>query len=472
MNTIEMKSSGYVALALILLLSLACGDDEDDSEPEENVTTNNDTTNNDTQNNDAAPSFDGEFTVATALELHQSAPDSLTVVGDKMYFFAQTEDLIVEQIFQTDGTADGTELATEEFLYSSQGQSWPYALTPFKESLVFIADTHTNRDEDLAILDPDAEDGYRVIVENMGTGTAQTRTSLLTNTDDDLYFTNHTPANGRELYRSDGTADDVELIKVINEEGDADPEDLTAVGDLVFFTALDGDGRDLWVTDGSEEGTVKVLESSSLNNPTAFGDLLIFYRGDSVWVSDGTAEGTEELLSESNVLTRFAVYDDETVFFGAGDHLWISDGTPGGTEQVTDRISSVGDSTRLGDDLYFQVGSTIWISDGTAEGTERVADVRTGSASSTGGNPSYLTPYNGRIYFTASSDAINSDEQLWVTDGTDEGTHMITPQDEVNEDALSDSGFEEFRMQVFDGALYFPANYDDNGWQLWRLETN
>ena len=88
---------------------------------------------------------------------------------------------------------------------ATQGQSWPYALTPFDGSLYFIADTHTNRDEDLAVIDADAEDGYRVIVENMGTGTAQTRTSKLTNTDDALYFTNHTPANGRELYRAAGS---------------------------------------------------------------------------------------------------------------------------------------------------------------------------------------------------------------------------------------------------------------------------
>lgn len=131
---------------------------------------------------------------------------------------------------------------------------------------------------------------------------------------DTLYYVGSNYDSGRELWLIEnlgshsGTAGMVRDIR----PGLASSEvaEITALGSRVFFSANNGTGRELWMSDGSWTGTAIVAEMSVAPNagssPRALtvlnGRVLFWARSDdrkvSLWTSDGTEEGTQ-LLKEA-----------------------------------------------------------------------------------------------------------------------------------------------------------------------------
>ncbi|MFM7463986.1 MAG: ELWxxDGT repeat protein, partial [Cyanobium sp.] len=210
------------------------------------------------------------------------------------------------------------------------------------------------------------------------------------------------------------------------------PQDLTAVGNLLFFTADDGvSGRELWTSNGTTAATVRVkdirvgkgdsLRDEDRNQLTAIGNTLYFVADDGVhgselWKSDGTEAGTVLVkninpgVKASN--PRNFVRMGSTVYFTADDgvsgmELWKSDGTAAGTVQVKDiNPGSTGsfplDLTVIGNTLYFVAftnthGEELWKSDGTSAGTVLVKDIHFGS---TGSEPKDRTVIGNTLYFS------------------------------------------------------------------------
>ncbi|NDD96177.1 MAG: hypothetical protein EBZ93_01635 [Actinobacteria bacterium] len=197
--------------------------------------------------------------------------------------------------------------------------------------------------------------------------------------------------------------------------------------------------------------------------------------GSELWITDGTANGTTMLKeiragsngSNPNSMTMF----EGKVYFMAdnginGYELWVTDGTANNTVMLKDiRTGSDGSNpgkfTAFGAQLLFSAydvtnGEELWVTDGTANGTVMLKDIYQGSY---GSNPTYLTEYQGKVYFRA-TDGTNGDE-LWVTDGTANGTVMlkdIYP-------GTNNSYPEDF--EVFQGKLYFRAENGINGSELW-----
>src|SRR6202012_2538917 len=89
------------------------------------------------------------------------------------------------------------------------------------------------------------------------------------------------------------------------------PQNLTAVGNELFFTAADGThGMQLWESDGTAAGTQELTLINTATtrpglNPSALavaGSKLFFSgtdgsHGYQLWVSDGTSAGTQELTT-------------------------------------------------------------------------------------------------------------------------------------------------------------------------------
>lgn len=110
---------------------------------------------------------------------------------------------------------------------------------------------------------------------------------------------------GYELWKSDGTPADTEMVKDINPNGDASILELTNVNGTLFFIADDGNhGREFWKSDGTPAGTVLVKDinpGSEGSRPQFMGNLggTLFFRADNgsngieLWKSDGTATGTQ-----------------------------------------------------------------------------------------------------------------------------------------------------------------------------------
>jgi ELWxxDGT repeat protein len=109
-------------------------------------------------------------------------------------------------------------------------------------------------------------------------------------------------------------------------------------------------------------------------------------------------------------------------------------------------------SVTIGDRIFFAADvadsrTEVWVSDGTVAGTYRVKDINpTGST-----DADYFVNLNGVAYFRADN---GSGPALWASDGTEEGTRLVAPFDEMRD------------MYAWNNALYF-AGRDMNGLELW-----
>lgn len=291
-----------------------------------------------------------------------------------------------------------------------------------------------------------------------------------------------------------------ELVKQLHETRlGSYPENFTAVGSTLFFSALDGThGRELWKSDGTESGTELVKDlvagagSAQIDYFTAVGETLYFvanrdstgesdfwrWRGTELWKSDGTEVGTVMIKEISGAEYAngfdFLTAVGNTLYFRATNGtnqqaLWKSDGTEVGTVMVKEfAVGSGGGEidnlTVFGDSLYFRAtdethGAELWKSDGTEAGTVMVKDVRAGTD---GSSPTFLKAVGSTLYFSA-NDGVNGAE-LWRSDGTEAGTVLVK---DIRTGA--DSGFPR-SFAVAGDTLYFRANDGLKGTELWRSD--
>jgi ELWxxDGT repeat protein len=299
------------------------------------------------------------------------------------------------------------------------------------------------------------------------------------------------------------------------------PTALTPVGqDLYYLT----DYQPLWRTDGTPGAAVRLLDNMFPSGPRILLDVdgsLVFATFDAVWRSDGTSSGTQRIYpypftnSWSSSIDCLA-HIGRTVFIS--DHgLWAmqSDGAPGEARQLLapapdDYGFDIPEMTAAATQLYFSIrGSSslsgLWHSDGTQAGTVRVpgspeaayslvavgerlfftlgsyeqgrepwvadlaggarplGDLCPGSCSS---GPWWQAPWpavlNDRLYFTA--DDGTHGEELWVSDGTPEGTRMVadlTPGPDSRPIT---------EMKVAGQTLFFAFDDGVHGNELWATD--
>ena len=335
-----------------------------------------------------------------------------------------------------------------------------------------------------------------------GATTPGSSLSNLTDVDGKLFFT-ASDARGSALWRSTGTAGGTVLLKRIGSDGydyDYGNTNMVGVDGTLFFT-VDGedDNAELWRSDGTRAGTVLVKRFPSddgeyggngPDNLTAVGDTLFFtasdgVHGEELWRSNGTRTGTVMVKDIRPGGDSGGGYDDyaygpsnltaveDTLFFTADDgvrghEVWRSDGTKAGTVLVKNiRAGSygsyAGQLTAVGDDLFFRArdgvhGSELWRSDGTSAGTALVEDIRPGGVSA---SPEGLVASGDTLFFSADDGASGRD--LWVSDGTAAGTVHL--EDFLITDDDYSYGLGEI-VAVGDGVL-FAADDGTHGLELW-----
>jgi ELWxxDGT repeat protein len=264
-----------------------------------------------------------------------------------------------------------------------------------------------------------------------------------------LVFVADDGIHGRELWKTDGTADGTVMVKDINPGPGgafspipADPTqsrllpNLTNVNGTLFFIADDGvHGAELWKSDGTEAGTVLVKDI----NPGSASTFSIFYR---------------PALTNVNGTLFFAASTPAT-----GIELWKSDGTEAGTVLVKDIYPGSGSGLSQSPEIvasggvaYFTAftpatGFELWKTDGTPAGTVLVKDIRPGPADSFVRN---LTDVNGTLFFTADDGSHGG--QLWKSDGTAAGTVLVLNL------APSPFGVQLVDFVALNGTLYFSAS--------------
>ena len=232
-------------------------------------------------------------------------------------------------------------------------------------------------------------------------------------------------------------------------------DDLTVSGDRLFFS-LDSpaEGPELWASDGTAEGTGPV----TVLRPGPAGGLsrreTVDYWGNRV------PESRIAALAAGHVV--FAGDDG-----AAGNELWASDGTAAGTVLVADLAPGPAGSwprhlTPLGDGVVLfaaedpALGLELFRTDGTAAGTWMVSDIVAGASSSV---PDDFSVQDGVLYFSAWTPA--DGRELWRSDGTFAGTWRLT---EIAPGPFSSSPSKITRAG---NRLFFLANDSVHGFELW-----
>ncbi|MCP3100240.1 hypothetical protein LZ198_15325 [Myxococcus sp. K15C18031901] len=248
-----------------------------------------------------------------------------------------------------------------------------------------------------------------------------------------LLFAANFEIGARAIWTSDGTSVGTYSLKTFPAGqlpgADARVTQLASTGSQLFFTAGDAPaGNELWVTDGTREGTRRVADltpgpaSSNLTGLTVLGDSLVFFRQipaappevahTELWRSDGSTAGTQRVVP----LVPGGAVEWRTVRVGGGllffvvdtdgsVQAWRTDGTLTGTRVVASFPSEDGgyvpmEMGEAGDMAFFSMfdaeGTTsIWGTDGSSDGTRNLFTLP-----ADGRQPRLLTAVGDKLYFS------------------------------------------------------------------------
>jgi ELWxxDGT repeat protein len=381
------------------------------------------------------------------------------IIGDRIIFQAFTSAQGALEVWETDATLAGTHRIVDPD--PDDGPSGEELLGGDDANIYYIADNVATGEE---IWHYDAVTGVSQLLADVGPGAADGRIRWLAPVtggvvfiaDDTLCFSN-----------SAGT-----LVTPLQTFSDY-PEPLTQVGGRMLFTGrAPGDGLELWSTDGTIAGTVRVRDQSagtadtSVSLAARLSDDRIIVRLNGgepqLWSTDGTPAGTRQLTPSSS-----AVFGPDPVFLAfdpnATAELWKID-------RVSEAVTRIPSPFAFGYFLAFGqqafgtgstpvTGNEPWITDGTIAGTHLLLDVEP-QIGNDSGLVRNLTSVGGVAYFEA-SDGVHGSE-LWKTDGTTTGTGLVV-------DALpGGNGAGVVRPRAAGGSVYFQANYPAQS--VWRSD--
>lgn len=305
------------------------------------------------------------------------------------------------------------------------------------------------------------------------------------------FFAGLDPLQGEQPWVTNGTRPGTRRIAALEGGGSSsNPRDFLALGNQLLFTANDGIEHALWRISPAGElsrlsGTGVPASEPGLSELTESG-LYAYYVADhgdeeELWRTDGTPAGTLRLASfQDKTLSNLRDLGGRILFLVSSTtgeqpvhSFWESNGTPAGTVErfdlPTDTVA-VTNVAVVGADLYFLVHREavlqIFRSDGTAAGTRLVFQP---ACDCTGfGSIQYLR-FRGNVYFTAWG---SFGLALYRTDGTAEGTVQVIPAPGDTERQGADPQF-PFEFQ---GELYFFARNPDLAaqltWVLWKTNGN
>ena len=485
--------------------------------------------------------------------LNGSYPSNFTEFEDQLFFTANDGET-GDELWVSDLTSEGTQLLKDINPGSSEGfgsgsypdSSFPNNFTEFEDQLFFTANDGETGDE-LWVSDLTSE-GTQLLKdinpgssEGFGSGSYPDSSfpNNFTEFEDQLFFAANDGETGNELWVSDGTSEGTQLLKDINPNSNrnsseivddssysypypypypyisgSNPSNFTEFKDQLFFTADDGEtGNELWVSDGTSEGTQLLKDinpgssydfpdGSYADNFIEFKDQLFFTAddgetGNELWVSDGTSEGTQLLkdinpgssydFPDGSYADNFIEFKDQ-LFFTAddgetGNELWVSDGTSEGTQLLKDinpgssydfPDGSYADNfIEFEDQLFFTAddgenGNELWVSDGTSEGTQLLKDINPGSSYDfpDGSYADNFIEFEDQLFFTANNG--ENGNELWVSDGTSEGTQLLVDINPGSNYGNPESSY-AYGLTVINDELVFSANNGENGNELFKL---
>lgn len=311
--------------------------------------------------------------------------------------------------------------------------------------------------------------------------------------------------SGYSIWTTDGSADGTRRVATfpdcrpsLDERGPI----LEPLGDLVFFVerCVGEEGQlQLWRSDGSTVGTIRltddlaevdigsgVLQPESTWSQTLGGKLYFGARSSAeddleLWSTDGSTEGTVRVGAlpspPGSRVGYFARAGERLLIFvqrsddGALTDLWSSDGTLARTERIASLRMGFYPALAAGASLlYFTapapddpspLSQALWVTDGTGAGTRVLTHFSPGEDFAW--CLSAPRVFGDELLFCAST--IATGQEIWRSDGTSAGTFPLSAFAPWEPFAYYTNRVEATKLA---GAYYFLGFGEDNAYSLWR----
>lgn len=322
-----------------------------------------------------------------------------------------------------------------------------------------------------------------------------------------LYFTATTPGNGRELYEYSGSGSPARITDINPGAGDAFDNPIWYIqNNIVYFGANNGTNQAIYTL---KTGTVSKLMDfppgfgfnsySPLNNYNHLGNTVFFSLSNiantvNLYKTDGNTTSLVKAFSGifASYFFQMVPFNNQLLLSaadaGMNTELWTTNGTT--TKLVKDINPGANgsdpllfNSVILNNKLVFMAttdasGAELWSTDGSEAGTSMIKDINTNSQEGSSpflfpvfidfdySNPNYQgmdfynrsANFNGYIFFSADEDG--NGNQLWKTNGTAAGTVLVKK--------LNNSGDGVGGSYLYTtSGLFFSGNDGTNGMEPW-----
>lgn len=295
-------------------------------------------------------------------------------------------------------------------------------------------------------------------------------------------FYAETDSLGREIWFSDGKEANTRMLLDANPGSGSSEYELAVSDTSICIFAVYTDHYQLWKTDGSDKGTFKLTDITG-NPPIQYQKMFIRYKnkyyfsardsaGNDLFVSDGTANGTKgfiDLGKNPQIRpTSFINLNDKFYFFSAdsnmkNQNIYESDGTSAGTVKIKSDVGQLS-ATAVSDGKYIYFISldtvninTLYRFDPLTHQLDTVFNSISDRLT-----PTLLLSRN-KIYFNTSRQNISS---AWYSDGTAQNTFKFTVSDTTVKSVSL------YRLYDFPENSLAVIQTDKYGYEYWKMEEN